>query len=60
VCAAAAQEPERNLIEEAEADLASGDVNQAAAKFSEAMQKDKDKTHLAFAGLGMPPLHIII
>lgn len=51
--AAPAEEAETggNLLEEAEAELAKGDVNQAAAKFSQALEKDKECTHLVYAGL---------
>jgi len=55
--AASAPEAEdgQSTIQEAEADLENGDISTAAAKFSEAMQKDKDSTHLAYAGLGNLP-----
>ena len=56
--AAPAEEAETggNLLEEAEAELAKGDVNQAAAKFSQALEKDKECTHLVYAGLGKDSL----
>jgi hypothetical protein len=55
VAAAPAEEVEEeggNLLEEAEAELAQGNINQAAAKFAAAMEKDKDSTPLVYAGLG--------